>query len=168
MDKNMKWGLRVEKATFEWELASVNEDGKDELSQSNSLAPFRVENIDMYVQRGSLVAIVGRVGSGKSSLLMGLIGEMRRVSGTVSFGGRVAYCPQTAWIQNASVVSIEFTIYLLFLPHNLKRDNILFGQPYDEEKYWHVIEQASLVHDLELLADGDLTEVGILSPFFVP
>ncbi|KAF9234112.1 ABC protein [Melanogaster broomeanus] len=53
---------------------------------------------------GQLTAIVGPVGSGKSSLLQGLIGEMRKVSGHVSFGGRVAYCPQTAWIQNASLI----------------------------------------------------------------
>ncbi|KAF8899910.1 ABC protein [Gymnopilus junonius] len=143
VEKDLKWGLQVEKATFEWEAACVNEDKNSEMPQSDSLAPFRVENVDMHVQRGSLIAIVGRVGSGKSSLLLGLVGEMRRVSGTVSFGGRVAYCPQTAWIQNATV-----------------RDNIAFGQPYDEERYWRVIEQASLVHDLELLADGDLTEIG--------
>ena len=58
----------------------------------------------MHVQRGTLVAVVGRVGSGKSSLLSGLIGEMRKVSGSVTFGGRVAYCSQTAWIQNATLV----------------------------------------------------------------
>ncbi|KDR79020.1 hypothetical protein GALMADRAFT_244748 [Galerina marginata CBS 339.88] len=142
IDKASKWGLRVENTTFEWEEAAfANEDTTE--SSSHSLAPFRVENITMHVPRGSLVAVVGRVGSGKSSLLLGLIGEMRKVDGSVLFGGRVAYCPQIAWIQNASV-----------------RDNILFGQPYNDERYWRVIEEASLLRDLELLPDGDLTEIG--------
>lgn len=60
---------------------------------------FMVTNVDLIIPRGQLVAIVGAVGSGKSSLLQGLIGEMRKTDGSVVFGGSVAYCPQTAWIQ---------------------------------------------------------------------
>ncbi|KAK7018185.1 ABC protein [Favolaschia claudopus] len=103
--------------------------------------PFALKDISLSVPRGTLAAIVGRVGSGKSSLLQGLIGEMRSTGGKWSFGGSVAYCPQGAWIQNASL-----------------RDNILFGRPFEEERYWRVIEDACLLPDLELLADGDLTE----------
>ncbi|KAJ7064091.1 ABC protein [Mycena amicta] len=107
--------------------------------------PFRLDSISMTVPRGALVAIVGRVGSGKSSLLQGLIGEMRvaAAEGGWTFSGRVAYCPQTAWIQNATL-----------------RDNVLFGRPFDEERYWRVIEDSCLLPDLKLLADGDLTEIG--------
>ncbi|KAH7884664.1 ABC protein [Phlebopus sp. FC_14] len=104
---------------------------------------FRVRNVTLTVPRGQLAAIVGPVGSGKSSLLQGIIGEMRKLSGHVSFGGRVAYCPQTAWIQNATL-----------------RDNITFGQPFDEERYWRIIEVSCLLPDLRLLPDGDLTEIG--------
>lgn len=68
---------------------------------------------------------------------------MRKISGDVSFRGPVAYCPQTAWIQNATL-----------------RDNILFGQPLDEEKYWRVVERACLLPDLLMFPDGDLTEIG--------
>ncbi len=85
----------------------------------------------------------GPVGSGKSSLLEGMIGEMRRTAGSVKFKGSVAYCPQSAWIQNATV-----------------RDNILFGRPFDEERYWKAVHDACLEADLELLPNGDLTEVG--------
>jgi ATPase subunit of ABC transporter with duplicated ATPase domains len=60
---------------------------------------FRLRGIDMTVPRGKLVAIVGPVGSGKTSLLEGLIGEMRKTKGEVKFGGSVGYCPQSAWIQ---------------------------------------------------------------------
>lgn len=80
----------------------------------------------------------------QSSLLQGLVGEMRKTSGEFAFGGRVAYCPQTAWIQNSSL-----------------RNNILFGRPFDEDKYWKVLERACLIPDLQVLPDGDLTEVGV-------
>ena len=60
---------------------------------------FKLRGINMEIPRGKLVAIVGAIGAGKTSLLQAMIGEMRRVAGTVEFGGSVAYCPQTAWIQ---------------------------------------------------------------------
>ncbi|KAF8802448.1 P-loop containing nucleoside triphosphate hydrolase protein [Phlegmacium glaucopus] len=146
IDDSLNVAVQVENATFEWEEALAtesNEDHNNEKGTPQSDLPFRVHNITMDVQRGTLVAVVGRVGSGKSSLLSGLIGEMRKVSGSVTFGGRVAYCSQTAWIQNATL-----------------RDNILFGQEFDEERYWRVVENCSLLPDLELLPDGDLTEIG--------
>lgn len=68
---------------------------------------------------------------------------MRRTSGSVQFGGSVAYCPQTAWIQNATV-----------------RENICFGRPFDEERYWRAIRDSCLERDLELLPHYDMTEVG--------
>jgi len=68
---------------------------------------------------------------------------MRTKSGSVTFGGRLGYCQQSAWIQNATL-----------------RDNIVFGQKWDESRYWECIQNASLVPDLEILPDGDLTEVG--------
>lgn len=66
---------------------------------------FRVTDISLNIPRGSLVGIVGPVGCGKSSLLLGLLGEMPQTRGTVSFGGGTAYCSQMAWIQNATLVS---------------------------------------------------------------
>ena len=107
IDNDLKWAVQLENATFEWEEAlstESKEDYNDEKDSSQPDLPFRVHDITMHVQRGTLVAVVGRVGSGKSSLLSGLIGEMRKVSGSVTFGGRVAYCSQTAWIQNATLV----------------------------------------------------------------
>ncbi|KAI8865339.1 P-loop containing nucleoside triphosphate hydrolase protein, partial [Ramicandelaber brevisporus] len=83
------------------------------------------------------------VGSGKSSILGALVGEMKRVSGTIEFGGTIGYCTQTAWIQNATV-----------------RDNILFGQPFDEARYRQVVRVCALERDLQQLPDGDQTEIG--------
>ncbi|WWC59914.1 uncharacterized protein I303_102476 [Kwoniella dejecticola CBS 10117] len=104
---------------------------------------FTIKNLNLSIPRGTIVGIVGSVGSGKSSLLQGLIGEMSILSGSVTFGGRLAYCQQNAWIQNATV-----------------RDNILFGQAWDESRYWKAVQASNLVPDLEILADGDLTEIG--------
>ena len=164
IDNDLRWALKLENATFEWEETlsnNINEDPSNEKGTPQSDLPFRVHNITMHVQRGTLVAIVGRVGSGKSSLLSGLIGEMRKVSGNVTFGGRVAYCSQTAWIQNATLVC-QFHQNLYFVIYDpYQRDNILFGQEFDKERYWQVVEYCSLLPDLELLADGDLTEVSL-------
>ncbi|KAG0695501.1 ABC transporter [Suillus ampliporus] len=104
---------------------------------------FKVTDIDLEIPRGQLVAIVGAVGTGKTSLLQGLIGEMRRTSGQVEFGGSVGYCAQVAWIQNTTI-----------------RDNICFGRPFDEERYWKAVRDACLEPDLEMLPNYDLTEVG--------
>ncbi|KIJ14255.1 hypothetical protein PAXINDRAFT_169871 [Paxillus involutus ATCC 200175] len=114
-----------------------------EMNEGKEGPIFQVRNVTLTIPRGQLAAIVGPVGSGKSSLLQGIVGEMRRVSGHVSLGGPVAYCPQTAWIQNATL-----------------RNNIIFGRPFEEEKYWRVVEIACLLPDLQLLPDGDLTEIG--------
>lgn len=96
-------------------------------------APF-LRNINVCVPRGALVAIVGAVGSGKSSLLNALVGEMKQTKGDVVFGGDVGYCPQTAWIQNNTV-----------------KNNILFGLPLDEARYQQVIKDCALEPDLQIL-----------------
>ena len=71
---------------------------------------FALSNINIRIPRGQLVMVVGAVGTGKSSLLSSLVGEMHRVDGTAVVGGSVAYCPQSAWIQNTTL-----------------RENITFG-----------------------------------------
>lgn len=124
-------------------------DGKAALSSPDPSADkqsvFTIDNISLTIPRGSLVAIVGPVGSGKTSLLQGLIGEMRRASEpeSVKFGGSVAYCSQSAWIQNASI-----------------RENVCFGKDFEEERYWRAVRDACLGMDLAMLPHGDLTEVG--------
>ncbi|KAF8922710.1 ABC protein [Mucidula mucida] len=143
--------IRAKSVSFQWEVSSspAEDSSKEGALRDSSVGhgdpdpPFRVLNVSLDVPRGCLAAIVGRVGSGKSSLLQGLIGEMKLLEGQFSFGGRVAYCPQTAWIQNATL-----------------KDNILFGQPFDTAKYWSVLERACLIPDLQMLPDGDLTEIG--------
>uniref|UniRef100_A0AAX7ST65 ATP-binding cassette, sub-family C (CFTR/MRP), member 3 n=1 Tax=Astatotilapia calliptera TaxID=8154 RepID=A0AAX7ST65_ASTCA len=102
-----------------------------------------LHNINVMVPQGSLLAVVGHVGCGKSSLISALLGDMEKVEGEVSVRGSVAYVPQQAWIQNATL-----------------RDNILFGNPYNEQKYNSVLEACALTPDLQVLPGGDMTEIG--------
>lgn len=95
------------------------------------------------MNRGNLYALVGSVGAGKSSLLSALLGEMEKVRGKVVLHGKVAYLPQTPWIQNLSL-----------------RENILFGKPYNKIFYDKIIDACALRSDLDLLRFGDATEIG--------
>jgi ABC-type multidrug transport system fused ATPase/permease subunit len=98
---------------------------------------------NLSIRRGELVAVVGGVGSGKSSLLAALLGEMKYQSGKVALQGRVAYVPQESWIPNA-----------------ILRDVILFGKPYEPKRYAKAIRAAGLEKDLALFDAGDQTEIG--------
>nr|AJG01605.1 ATP-binding cassette sub-family C member 1 [Dreissena polymorpha] len=119
--------LSIENGTFTW---------------SKTAKPV-LNDINLEISDGKLVAVVGQVGAGKSSLISAFLGEMEKRAGRVVVKGRVAYVPQQAWIQNATV-----------------RDNILFGTEVDQNKYQQVIEACALEPDLEILPGGDLTEIG--------
>ncbi|EMD41587.1 hypothetical protein CERSUDRAFT_79219 [Gelatoporia subvermispora B] len=109
---------------------------------------LRVEE-ELIFKRSHFNLIVGPTGSGKTSLLMALLGEMHHIpAGPSSYvslprEGGVAYAAQESWVQNETI-----------------RDNIIFGSPYDEERYSKVIEHCALQRDLSLFDAGDMTEVG--------
>ncbi|XP_030475951.1 ABC transporter C family member 3-like [Syzygium oleosum] len=113
---------------FSWDLASSNPTLKD---------------INLKAQRGMKVAVCGTVGSGKSSLLSSILGEMPKISGTLRLCGTKAYVAQSPWIQSGKIV-----------------DNILFGKEMDKERYERVLEACSLKKDLEILSHGDQTVIG--------
>jgi ABC-type multidrug transport system fused ATPase/permease subunit len=115
-DPELKHALEVENASFTWDSPPPDEGkeqkGKKKGRRTSSKAEpiseprevkeenlFKLKQIDFKVPRGQLLAIVGAVGSGKTSLLQGLIGDMRKTEGSVRFGGSLAYCSQSAWIQ---------------------------------------------------------------------
>lgn len=102
-----------------------------------------LKHVSLNITPGELCAIVGRVGSGKSTLCSTILNETHILKGSVGTNGSIAYAAQSPWILNATV-----------------RDNITFGRPYDEEKYKEVISACQLTHDLDLLDHGDLTEIG--------
>ncbi|KAG8328059.1 Canalicular multispecific organic anion transporter 1 [Homalodisca vitripennis] len=128
-DETKEEPLIIENGSFSWG------------TESTDLPILR--NITLKVQPGQLVAVVGAVGSGKSSLISAFLGEMDKVSGYVNTKGRIAYVPQQAWIQNTTV-----------------KENILFGSNYESKKYSHTVEACALRQDLDMLPGGDSTEIG--------
>ncbi|XP_063652836.1 multidrug resistance-associated protein 1 isoform X8 [Pan troglodytes] len=119
--------ITVRNATFTWARSD----------------PPTLNGITFSIPEGALVAVVGQVGCGKSSLLSALLAEMDKVEGHVAIKGSVAYVPQQAWIQNDSL-----------------RENILFGCQLEEPYYRSVIQACALLPDLEILPSGDRTEIG--------
>ncbi|XP_044492293.1 ABC transporter C family member 5-like [Mangifera indica] len=102
-----------------------------------------LSGISMKVERGMRVAVCGMVGSGKSSLLACILGEIPKISGEVKVCGTAAYVSQSAWIQSGNI-----------------EENILFGSPMDKVKYKKVIHACSLKKDFELFSHGDQTIIG--------
>ncbi|KAI6045165.1 hypothetical protein EDC04DRAFT_2638851 [Pisolithus marmoratus] len=129
-------------ATFTW-----SNESNGTSTQSRRKFKLRVEEV--LFKRGCINIVLGPTGSGKTSLLMALLGEMHFVPSSPASWynlprkGGVAYAPQESWVQNETI-----------------RDNILFGAPYDEARYTKVIYQCALERDLELFEAGDRTEVG--------
>ncbi|KAG5940992.1 hypothetical protein E4U53_007510 [Claviceps sorghi] len=151
-DENGVKRIGFDKATLIW-------GGRDTVAEDGSRA-FRLMDLNLDFQIGKLNIIAGGTGSGKSSMLMGLLGEMTLVNGRVYCpGGRsredvrpdpetgladtIAYVAQSAWLVNANI-----------------RDNILFSAPYDPQRYRDVIVACALERDLEILDHGDETLVG--------
>lgn len=150
-DGNQMIGFKA--ATFSW---GGKEASADEISTA-----FRLMNLDIKFEIGELNIIAGPTGSGKTSLLMALLGEMTRIQGKVFLPGggysredvkpdpetglteSVAYCAQQAWLVNANI-----------------KENILFSAPLDERRYKDVIVACALERDLEILDNGDETLVG--------
>ena len=121
----------------------ASDNGVDSASTLTETEPFKIHDLDFSIGRNELVAVIGGVGSGKSSLLAALAGDMRRTSGSVTMGATRAFCPQYAWIQNTTV-----------------KENILFGKEYDKNWYEAVVDACALRQDLDMLPYGDLTEIG--------
>ncbi|KAN0132956.1 hypothetical protein V8E53_009321 [Lactarius tabidus] len=153
-DPKLKNAVEIDNASFTWDCPPlVLDEGKEDRGKKNNhsetdpkLVPvsepkqvkeqeslFKLTHIDLRVP----------LGSGKTSLLQGLIGDMRRTEGSVRVGGSIAYCSQSAWIQNATI-----------------RDNICFGRPFEADWYWKTVHDACLEPDLDVLPNGDMTEVG--------
>ncbi|EFA83154.1 ABC transporter C family protein [Heterostelium album PN500] len=118
--------IKIENATMEWET------GRETL-----------KNINLTVKKGELVAVVGHVGSGKSSLVSSLVGDLDNPQGYIGINGSIALVAQQAWIQNATL-----------------KNNIIFTSELDEDKYQRVIDSCNLIPDIKILPGGDQTEIG--------
>ena len=151
-DENGQTVIGFNKATFSW--------GSARKSKQDGSAPFQLIGMDTTFRVGGLNIVAGPTGSGKTSLLMALLGEMTLVEGRVSIPGghsredlrvdsetglteSVAYCAQQAWLVNDNI-----------------KQNILFSSPYNESRYKSVLSACALERDLDILDEGDATLVG--------
>ncbi|XP_060080913.1 ATP-binding cassette sub-family C member 5-like [Ylistrum balloti] len=151
--------IEIQDAVFQWNLMTESPDDKSkkkherktkkkkkENKESNrppSSSYMQLDSINLNVKKGQLVGICGSVGCGKSSLISAVLGRMPQLIGHLAVSGNVAYAAQQAWIFNGTL-----------------RENILFGLPYDPDWYNKVIYACGLEPDLDLLANGDETEIG--------
>ena len=139
--------------------ATLSWGGKN-ADDSHNQDSFRMIDLNLRFAVGQLNVIAGPTGSGKTSLLMALLGEMTLIEGSVFLPGgqsrealqadpetgyteSVAYCAQQAWLANDTI-----------------KQNILFASPNDETRYRSVIAACALERDLEILEKGDSTLVG--------
>ncbi|KAF9029082.1 hypothetical protein BGZ52_001823 [Haplosporangium bisporale] len=131
-------------------LLSTQYSSLNPTSSTSSLFSFALNagvptlrDIDLSVKNKQLTAVVGRIGQGKSSLLSAIIGDMYKYQGQIQISGKIAYVPQQAWIINATL-----------------KNNILFGNGYDEDRYNLVVSACGLGPDITMLPGGDQTEIG--------
>lgn len=162
---NNQVALNISNGTFSWKSANekteavpttveLTRDSEEiELTETspdkadpNKNYKFRLQDINLEVKKGSFVAIIGDIGSGKSSLFYSLLGEMsysKEDPPQITINGNKAFLPQKPWIVNATL-----------------RDNITFGNPFNKQLYDKVINCAAMESDLKILPNGDLTEIG--------
>ncbi|KAJ3115025.1 hypothetical protein HK100_001489 [Physocladia obscura] len=157
VDYTADYGVVVEHGEFMWDVseqknvteskfviadAAVGNVVVSGVAESDKIA---LKGVHLKIPKGKLVAIVGSVGSGKSSLLSALVGQLRPVNqnAKVVFSGSVGLAAQVPWIMNATL-----------------KENILFGLPFNQKRYDKAIEVCSLRHDIEVLTGGDMAEIG--------
>ncbi|CAI5758720.1 unnamed protein product [Candida verbasci] len=139
-----EYALKVTNGNFNWSNDSntqVDSSSVDTLTSSNSNEFTGLHNINLAVRNGEFVIITGLIGSGKSSLLQALSGNARN-SESIKIYKKLLSCCEI-WVQNATI-----------------KENVLFGQEYDEEKYKKVIHACALEDDLQNFTAGDETEIG--------
>ncbi|KAK8792333.1 hypothetical protein WA158_001868 [Blastocystis sp. Blastoise] len=133
-----KYSRQVAKETKKSPKKEVPEESVDLINDS-----FELKNINIYLEKGQLLGVTGKVGQGKSSLINAILGELQVESGSIYRKGSISYVSQLPFIMNATL-----------------KDNIIFGHSFDEEKYHKALEVSALLPDLEILPAGDQTEIG--------
>jgi ABC-type multidrug transport system fused ATPase/permease subunit len=138
---------RVDRFFESAETVKRHPDGPLELKHATfrrtPIAAFKLHDLSICPKPNALNVVTGPTGSGKSSLLLSLLGETVLESGVATCPRDVAYVPQTPWLQNDTI-----------------RQNIIFYGQFDKPRYDTVMEASGLVQDLQQFPNGDLTFVG--------
>ncbi|KAF8526563.1 hypothetical protein BU17DRAFT_82663 [Hysterangium stoloniferum] len=125
-------------------------------SQGTEDRKFELRDIDVIFPEGKLTVVTGPTASGKSALLMALLGEMTTLPGN----GKIHLPKHRSSPDEYGYAGLSYAAQAPFLQHQTIRENILFGTPYEEERYEAVLEACALKPDLTIFEDGDMTEVG--------
>jgi len=139
-DSLPRGSIKILEADFNWKN---KEEASKEAEKMTEDKISILKNINLSIAPGETVAVIGRVGSGKSSILLAAMNELEKTRGEVKKNGKVAYLPQEAFLLNETV-----------------KENILFGEPYDERRFGEVLEICQLLPDLEAMPAGLDTEIG--------
>ncbi|KAG8739601.1 hypothetical protein FRC12_016268, partial [Ceratobasidium sp. 428] len=166
-DSELDHTIKLVSATISWPQNRFGGPSSAPSVASTPRARFIISDLSMELPEGELSLICGKLGSGKTLLLLALLGEADLLTGQLlaprsppdalaALGqqnnlsssnwivkGICAYVPQSAWLQNDSI-----------------KNNILFGLPYDAERYAQTIEACALVTDFDIIEDGDEAEIG--------
>ncbi|KAG8693030.1 hypothetical protein FRC09_010790, partial [Ceratobasidium sp. 395] len=166
-DSELDHTIKLVSATISWPQNRFGGPSSAPSVASTPRARFIISDLSMELPEGELSLICGKLGSGKTLLLLALLGEADLLTGQLlaprsppdalaALGqqnnlsssnwivkGICAYVPQSAWLQNDSI-----------------KKNILFGLPYDAERYAQTIEACALVTDFDIIEDGDEAEIG--------
>ncbi|KAH9924948.1 multidrug resistance-associated ABC transporter [Amylocystis lapponica] len=169
-------GLGLDHGSFKWNEVEEKDKGKDKDKQPASASPsesdetetavgseaggetdhrFELRDISVVFPEGELTVITGPTASGKTALLMALLGELTTLE------GRIIMAKNPSKVDKYGLThSISYAAQSPWLRHQSIKDNILFGYPLDEERYQSVVECCALQTDLDILEDGDATEIG--------
>ncbi|KIY50596.1 hypothetical protein FISHEDRAFT_39032 [Fistulina hepatica ATCC 64428] len=116
---------------------------------------FELRDISVMFPKGQLSVVTGPTASGKTALLMALLGEMTLLQGRLIMSKNPRKVDESGLMH-----AISYAAQSSWLRHQSIKDNILFGYPYDEKRYSDVVECCALRPDLDILEDGDATEIG--------
>ncbi|KAI8898302.1 P-loop containing nucleoside triphosphate hydrolase protein [Globomyces pollinis-pini] len=134
-DPSVPYSISMDKAVFKYHELEAEAEQTD--------SAFKLDSISLDIEPGQLVAVVGSVGSGKSSFLSSILGSMLLKSGKSIVNGSLAYCQQQPWIQSGSL-----------------KENILFTSLLDQSRFNECLTMCSLSEDLYQFSDGINTEIG--------
>lgn len=135
--------IEISNGCFNWEDPEYFKLFEKKEMDKNTRNNFILKDINLKINQGEFVAVIGRVGAGKSSLLLALMDEMVRHQGSVKKHGDIAYISQEAFLQNQTI-----------------RENIVFGKPFEKSKFDRTLRICEMITDLEMFPAGDLTEIG--------
>ena len=137
--------IHMKNVSFSWnKRMSTDTDTNTIRKTDDGKSTCDLINLSLTIKPGELVCVVGRVASGKTSLISALLGEMEQAKGEIEVkANQIAYVAQTAWIQSTTL-----------------KDNILFGAEMNEKRYNKAIEASQLKSDIQMMIGGDMCEIG--------